>query len=121
MKKILLAEYDTFLIGVYANQLRKFGYNISVASDGDIVINRIKTINPDLLILSTALPKVDGLSILRSLREDANFNNLKIVMLSNFQQEEEIEKIANYSTSGYFTKIDHTAREFAEEIKKILS
>lgn len=121
MKKILLAEYDTFLIGVYANQLRKFGYNISVAFDGDVVLNRIKTINPDLLILATALPKVDGISILRALREDANFDNLKIVMLSNFEQEEEIEKMANYSTSGYFTKIDQNAEEFANEINKILS
>jgi DNA-binding response OmpR family regulator len=121
MVKILLAEYDTFLMGIYANQLRKFGYNISIASDGELVINRIKTINPDLLILATDLPKVDGISILKSLRGDSSFNNLKIVMLSNFEQEEEIEKMADYSISGYFTKIDHNAREFAEEIKKILS
>lgn len=121
MKKILLAEYDGFLIGVYASQLRKSGYSISIASDGEIAINRVKAINPDLLVLDVSLPKIDGFGVLKAIRQDLGFNDLKIVMLSNFKQEDEIKKGIDFGVLKYFTKIDHTAEEIAEEVKRILS
>lgn len=121
MKKILLAEDDAFLINVYANELRKSGYNISVAPDGEIAINRIKNINPDLLILDATLPKINGLSVLKTLREDFGLRELKVVMLSNFNQEEEIKNNPELGVLKYFTKAENTAEEIANEIKRILS
>lgn len=121
MKKILLAEHDSFLIGVYASQLRNFGYSVSVAPDGEIIISRIKSINPDLLVLNTSMPKVDLLNVLKAIRNDSELADLKVVLLANFRHDEEIQRISKFNVSGYFTKVDHTAIEFAQEIKKILS
>ena len=73
-KTILLAEHDPFLINVYSKELRKYGYNTSVVSDGAIVLNRIRSIQPDLMILDVSLPHTEndykGLSVLKSLRSD---------------------------------------------------
>jgi len=121
MNKILLAEGDVFLIGVYANQLRKMGYSISIAPDGEIAINRIKSINPDLLIIDAALPKIDAMGVLKALRQDMGFNELKVIMLSNFAQGADAEKIKEFGVLKYFIKAENTAEEIADEIKRILS
>ncbi len=121
MKKILLAENDTFLISIYANQLRKSGYSTSIARDGEIVIDRIKDISPDLLILDSDLPKTEGFSILKRLREDAGIKELKVVMLSNFFQEGNIDENTELGVIKYFSKAENTSEEIVAEIKRILN
>ena len=82
MKKILLAECDSFLINVYANQMRKSGYGVDFALDGELVLSKIKENNPDLLILDVVLPKINGWEVLRIIKEDLKLKNLKVAMLS---------------------------------------
>jgi CheY-like chemotaxis protein len=120
MKKILLVENDAFLIGIYTNQLRKSGYSVSIALDGEVAISRIKNISPDLLILDINLPKMDGLSVLKTLREDIGFKDLKVIMLSNFNQKEKINDTLGFGVLKYFLKAENTAEEIVEEIKQIL-
>lgn len=120
MKKILLAENDAFLIGIYVNQLRKSGYSTSVALDGEITISRIKNVNPDLLIIDIGLPKIDGFSVLKKIREDMGLKELKVVMLSNFGQDQQIKENIGFGIIKYFSKAENTAEEIVEEIKQIL-
>lgn len=125
-KKILLAEDDAFLIKVYANELRKSGYNISIAPDGELAVNRMKNNSMDLIIIDAALPKIDGFSVLKILREDMGLKELKVVMLSNFNQEDDSQagtpkKIFELGVDKYFVKAENTAEEIVNEIKRILS
>ena len=121
MQKILLAECDAFLINVYASELRKSGYSTTIAQDGEIAISRIKMLNPDLLILDANLPKVDGFSILKTLREDMGLSSLKVIMLSDFNQQDEINDSLQFGVEKYFTKAESSAEEIVNEIKRILS
>ncbi len=125
MKKILLAENDPFLINVYAGQLRKSGYSASIAIDGEIIINRIKDINPDLLVLDANLPGPggiqDGLSVLKILREDTNFKELKVVLLSDFFQKESSDHGNELGVIRCFSKTENTSEEIVAGIKTILS
>jgi len=129
-KKILLAEHDAFLINVYANQLRKSNYSISIAKDGDVVLSRIKSINPDLLVLDASLPGTEaysnGFSVLKKIREELGLANLRVVMLSDFKENNYSQagvpkKIFNFGIEKYFTKSENTAEEIADEIGRILS
>lgn len=130
MKKILIAGRDPFLLRVYANRLRNSGYDIIIASEGETVINRAKNINPDLLILDSSMPGAvasnsnfrNGSSILSALREDESLKDLKVVMLSSFEHEEEIRNISYFDAPlKHLSKAENTAEEIAQEIKRILS
>ncbi len=121
MNKILLAENDAFLIGVYASQFRKLGYSTSIAPDGEVAISRIKSFNPDILVIDAALPKINAMGVLKALRQDVGFNELKVIMLSNFAQGADAEKIKEFGVLKYFIKAENTAEEIADEIKRILS
>lgn len=121
VKKILLAESDPFLTGVYANQLRQAGFAISIAPDGEIALGRAKSMNPDVLILNDVLPKMSGIEVLRLLRQDQKFEGLKVIMLSNFLRGQNLEDIEELGILKNFSKAETTSEEIANEIKKILS
>lgn len=120
MRKILLIEDDPFLVDIYTTGLMKAGYQIEVARDGETGIKKIKEFQPDLLVLDIILPKADGWQILNKLRENQKKDKLKIVILSNLGEKEEIKKGLELGVVKYFVKAEYTPTEIIEEIKKIL-
>jgi len=120
MKTILLVEDDPFLIDIYVTQLERAGYKVEVAADGEIALSKIKKLEPDLLILDIILPKVDGWEFLKTIRQDARLKQLKVIILSNLGQKEEVEKGFDFGVVKYFIKAEYTPKEVVEEIKKIL-
>ena len=120
MKKILLAERDAFLVGVYANELRKHDFNVSIVRDEKIILDRIKDLNPDLLIMDVCLPETKGHEIIKKLKDTPEMKELKIVMLSCFGSPEGFEEFTSMPGIKYFSKAESTAEELIQEIKKIL-
>lgn len=69
MTRILVAEDDPDLALGLKNNLEIEGYEVRVARDGDEALARSLQWRPDLLILDLVMPKLDGMRVLRSLRE----------------------------------------------------
>ncbi len=120
MKSILLIEDDPFLIDIYVTQFKEAGYKVEVASDGEVALSKIKETKPDLLVLDIILPKIDGWELLKTIKQDASLKELKVVILSNLGQKEEVEKGFDFGAIKYFIKAEYTPKEVTEEIKKIL-
>jgi len=121
MKKILLAEDDPFLIDIYETKLKESGFELEVVSDGSEVLSRAKEIKPDIVILDIVLPQMDGWEILKSLRSEKSLEDLKIIILSNLGQKEEVEKGFALGATGYLIKAHYTPSQVVEEIKKHLN
>lgn len=120
MKTILIIEDDPFLIDIYTSQFKKSGYKVEVAVDGEVALAKIKEINPDLVVLDILLPKVNGWELLKIIRRDPKLKDLKVVILSNLLEEEQVNKGFELGAIKYFIKAEHTPNEIVEEIKKIL-
>lgn len=121
MKKILLVEDDNFLIDIYTKQLTMEGYNVCVATDGDLAINKIKEESFDLVILDIILPRISGWEILKKIREELKMNDLKVIILSALSLKDEAEKLSSLNVLKYLSKTDNTPKQIAEEIKKIIN
>jgi CheY-like chemotaxis protein len=120
MKKILLVEDDPFLIDLYTTKLEQEGFSVEVSNDGEDCFKKIKENIPDLVLLDIVLPNVDGWEILQKIRNDEKFKDLKIVILSNLSQKEEIEKGLKFNVEKYLVKAHYTPTEVVEEVKKII-
>lgn len=120
MKSILLVEDDPFLSDIYLTKLKKSGFEAVGVSDGKECLKRIKEKNFDLVLLDIVLPHLDGWEIMRKIRKDAKSKNLKIIILSNLGQKEDIEKGLKLGAVKYLIKAHYTPKEVMEEIKKIL-
>jgi len=120
MKTILLVEDDPFLIDIYGTKLKEVGFNIIVAEDGDEAMRKIKEEPPDLILLDIVLPNVNGWEILRNIKRDKNLENLKVIILSNLGEKEEVEKGIEAGATKYLVKAHYTPSEVVKEIREIL-
>ena len=119
-KSILLVEDDPFLIDIYSTKLKESGFSVEVASDGESALRKVKEKEPDLVILDIVLPQLDGWEILRQIKSDPKLKNIKIIILSNLGQKEEVERGVELGAVKYLIKAHYTPSEVVEEVKKIL-
>ncbi len=121
MNKILLIEDDPFIIDIYMTKLKESGFSVELAENGKMAFEKIEQIKPDLVILDIVLPQIDGWEVLRKIKSKPEFKELKVVILSNLGQKEEIEKGMNLGSVKYLIKAHYTPSEVVEEIKSLLN
>jgi len=120
MKNILLVEDDSFLIDIYTTKLKESGYSVEVASEGEEAIRKIKENNFDLVLLDIVLPHTDGWDVLRQIKSEPNFKKLKIIIISNLGQKEEVAKGFELGAEKYLIKAHYSPSEVVKEIKEVL-
>jgi len=120
MQKIFLVEDDPFLIDIYSTKFKKLGYEVASTPGGEEIISKIKVEKPNIVVLDIVLPNIDGWEILRRIRGDEELKDLKVVILSNLGQEEEVKKGMELGATKYLIKAHLNPSEVIEEIRKIL-
>lgn len=120
MKNILLIEDDPFIVDIYATCLKKADFGVDLANSAEAALEKLKHHQPDLLLLDIVLPKMDGWELLKILRNDPATQNLKVVVISNLNQQDSVENIAKLGVLKYFLKIQSTPEEIVTSVKEIL-
>ncbi len=102
--KIFIADDHQILIdGIisFFNELEGFEV-IGYANDGLNLLNDIAIKTPDVILLDLNMPKLDGLSTLKKLKE--NYPNIKVIILSNYHQSQLIKETKALGADGYVLK-----------------
>jgi len=120
MKSILLVEDDSFIIDIYTTKLKEAGFFVEIAEDGEEALRKIREKKPDLLVLDIVLPNIDGWELLKKIRTELGFEDLRVVVFSNLSQKADVERSLEFGVIKYFVKANFTPSEGVEEIKKIL-
>ena len=112
-KKILVVEDEKAIADILEFNLKKEGYNVTCAYDGEDGLNKAKDINPDLILLDVMLPKLDGFEVCKSVRK---FSNVPIIMVT--AREEEVDKVLGLELGAddYITK-PFSMRELMARVK----
>lgn len=120
MKRILLIEDDPFLVDIYTTKIKELDFSVDVANDGEEGLRKLKEKDFDLLMLDIVLPRLDGWQVLKQISEEEKLKNLKVIILSNLGQKEEVEKGLKLGAVKYLIKAHYTPAEVVEEIKRVL-
>ena len=80
MRKVLIADDEANMRWVLERALSKAGYDVETAVDGQLALDRALVERPDLVLLDLKMPKIDGLSLLKTLKE--HYPDLMIVMMT---------------------------------------
>ncbi|WP_088186463.1 sigma-54 dependent transcriptional regulator [Desulfosporosinus sp. FKA] len=80
MRRILVADDEVNMRWVLERALVKAGYDVETAEDGQLAIDRALSERPDLVLVDLKMPKVDGLNVLRTLKD--HYPDLLIVMMT---------------------------------------
>jgi DNA-binding response OmpR family regulator len=80
--QILIAEDEPYIVDALSFVLSEAGHAVIAESDGAAVIQKVRDIRPDLLILDLMLPNKNGFEILKELKNTADFGQLPVLVLT---------------------------------------
>lgn len=120
-KKILLVEDEFYLAELYKMKFEHEGYTVVWAPDGEEGLAMAKKEQPDLVLLDIIMPRLNGYEVLNALRSDEATKHLKIFMLSNLGQNDEIKSALSKGADGYFVKANLTPGQLCGHISKIFA
>lgn len=120
MKKILFIEDEFELQRSVSDFLKKQGYAVVYALDGEIGLNLAQTEKPDLILLDIILPKKDGFEVLKSIKKEERTKNIPVIVLTNLENPEDVEKILSLGATTYLVKSDHDLNDILDKIKQTI-
>ena len=120
MKKILFIEDEEVLQKTAGDTLREAGFDVLSALDGEIGLRLAKNKNPDLVILDLVLPKTNGFEVLKTLKETQETARIPVIVLTNLEGMEDIQKVLSLGATTYLVKANYTLQELVEKVKSIL-
>ena len=119
--KILLVEDDPFLLGMYGTKFEIEGFSVITADNGADGLEAADRERPDIILLDIVLPRMNGLEVLAKLKADKATAGIPVIVLTNLNQRDEIERGVSLGADDYLVKAHFSPAEVVGKIKKILS
>ena len=119
-KKILVVDDEPNIVISLEFLMKKEGFEVAVANDGDEALAKVVSFNPDLLLLDVMMPKKSGFEVCEALRGDSQRAGLKIVMLTAKGRDTEMAKGLAIGADAYVTK-PFSTRELVDKVKEMLA
>jgi two-component system chemotaxis response regulator CheY len=105
MKKVILVADDSPSIRKFVSfALAAKGFEVISAGDGMEALEKLPNGNVNLVITDLNMPNVDGFELIKSIRDNIEFKEIPIIILSSLGGKEEIEKGMKYGANSYLVK-----------------
>ncbi|MCB1868321.1 MAG: response regulator [Gammaproteobacteria bacterium] len=118
-KKVLIVDDEQNIAISVEYLMRREGFDVSVAKDGEEGLAMIRSTKPDLVLLDVMMPKMDGFQVCSEVRADASLAGVRIIMLTAKGREAEIEKGLSLGADAYIPKPFSTS-DLVSRVKALL-
>jgi len=78
-KKVLIVDDDPFNLDLLDQELIEEDYTIERAGDGEEALKKVESFLPDVVLLDYMMPKMNGIEVLKHLRQDERFKTLPVI------------------------------------------
>src|SRR3989344_3869115 len=117
-KTILLIEDEQAIQKTIGERLSQEGYEVIPALDGEIGLKLAGTKKPDLILLDLILPKLQGLEVLKKLKENNETKEIPVAVLTNLEQIETVNKALELGATTYLVKANYSLEEVIGKVKQ---
>lgn len=118
MKKIIIADDEHKILMSLEYSFRKNGYDVYIARDGTEVLEFLKTMVPDVILLDIMMPNLDGYSTLEIIRKEEALKDTKVIFLSAKNNPKDIEKGLKMGADAYVTK-PYSIKKLMQQIEEM--
>ncbi len=120
--KILIVDDDDLLVGMYSTKFTNALMDVEVSRSHVEFFEKLKAgLLPDLILMDIIMPGMNGIDILKKMREEKLLQGVPVVMLTNQNDQKDIEAAKELGVKGYIVKASATPSEVVEEVKNILN
>jgi len=118
--RILLIEDDKFLRRACEVGLKKRGFAVVTANDGEEGIQKAQAESFDLILMDMLMPKLSGLEALEALKKDDRTRGIPVVMLSNSSLDTDMQRAMELGAAGYMVKASLSLQELGDHVLSFL-
>ena len=115
-KRILLVEDDRYLRLACAAGLKRAGFAVLTAEDGEQALTVARAERPDLILLDMLMPKLSGIEVLRTLKAEEPTRAIPVLVLSNSSRERDVEEAMRLGAVGYWVKSNLSLEELTRRV-----
>ena len=119
-KKILFIEDELGLQKSMNDILVPNGYTVVQAFDGETGLKQAIDEKPDLILLDLILPRKNGFEVLTTLKEQAETKEIPVIVLTNLEGAEEVEKALSLGATTYLVKANYSLEEVLQKMNTVL-
>jgi len=119
MQRILVVEDDRFLREAAEAALRRQGFTVLVASDGEEGLRVARAELPDLVLLDLIMPGLQGFEVLKLLKEEAATSAIPVIILSNLGQDSDVKKAMEAGAVDYLVKANLALDTLVARVKTL--
>ncbi len=119
-KFVLVVEDDPFYSKIYKTKLAKENIHAEIVGNGNEAIKLARIRKPALVLLDLIMPGKDGFETLAELKSDPVLKDIKVIVLSNLSQEEDIKRVLHLGAAEYLVKANIPIQEVINKVKSNL-
>ena len=121
MPKIVVADDDRMFRKAAETTLRRQGYAVTTASDGEEALQLIRAELPDIIVLDLIMPKLQGFDVLQVLKQDSLTAAIPVIVLSSLTQEQDKQEALDLGAVAYFNKATFSLGELVKQVESTLT
>lgn len=119
--RIMIVDDDQFLLDMYAIKFKAAHFEVEALPDPTVALKKLRDgYTPDALMLDVVMPGVDGLTLLKHVRDEHLGGNTAIIMLTNQSQQADVDAAQERGIDGYIVKAEHVPSEVIQEVTTII-
>ena len=119
-KRILIVDDEPNIVLSLEFLMKRAGYSVKTAGDGEAALQALKGELPNLILLDVNMPKRNGFEVCQLIRDNPEWNDVRIVMLTAKGRDVEREKGLSLGADGYITK-PFATKEVVETVQTLLA
>lgn len=119
MKRILIIEDEKPLRDAFAFLLQSEGYAVELAENGQVGLEKLRALTPDLVLLDVLMPVMDGLEFLDHAKLPKHYPTVKTLMLSNLSDPITLEDALARGVQEVVLKADLSPAELLEVVRRM--
>lgn len=121
MTKVVVADDDRMFRKAAETTLRRQGYSVATASDGEEALQLIRSEQPDIIVLDLIMPKLQGFDVLQILKQDTLTSDIPVIVLSSLTQEQDKQEALDLGAVAYFNKSTFSLGELVNQVERTLT
>jgi len=119
-KSILLVDDDMTLREMYAERLKTEGFQVVSAKDGEEALQIATESHPNIILLDIMMPKINGLDVLKKLKEQAETKDIPVIVLTALIQDRERMESVTRGADDYIVKSETMPGEVIQKVHALL-
>lgn len=120
--KVFIVDDDKFLLGMYSLKFSNNGYDVDTTLGSRPALDKLRAgARPDVILLDIVMPYLDGLELLKIIRDEKLAPNATVIMLTNQSASSDIDRSKELGVDGYIIKAATIPSEVLHEVEKVLA